>query len=128
MEPFKIALFGEAEKGDLRTPYYCQTLKDLVEFFGEPPKDSFGLHFAVQSLLYHFPLIFFRVQQEGFSHQDYLIGLDLLRHDKRVHEIKALGFPGVGDKKLINAATPLCREYRQLLILREVDLYDFLTN
>lgn len=128
MEDFTIALFGEAEKGDYRTVYHCRSLPELLETFGEPPPFSLGLHFAVQTLLYKYTVYFLRVQEEGFSHMDYKIGLDLLQREPFYEKVKALGLPGVGDTKILEAATPVCRKNEQVLILTEKDLYDLLTN
>jgi len=41
-----IALFGEAEKGEFRTPYVCRSLPELAECFGQPPAHSQGLFFC----------------------------------------------------------------------------------
>ena len=70
-----IAWFGEAEKGAYHTPYPISSLDELVGTFGHPPKFSTGLFYAVQTLLYDKSLLFFRVEEEGFSFNDYLIGL-----------------------------------------------------
>ena len=75
MGPQTVALFGEAERGDFRTAYFCQSLHQLAEYFGNPPEDSLGLHYAVQALMHGRDLIFFRVEEEGYSRDDYLLGL-----------------------------------------------------
>ncbi len=38
MSKFTIALFGEAEKGEFHAPYFCQTLEQLDDCFGNPPE------------------------------------------------------------------------------------------
>lgn len=124
---YKIALFGEAEKGDFRFPYECRTLEELKHRLGEPPPFSSGLFFAVQTLLFHHPVVFFRVQEEGYSFMDYQIGLDRLREEKSLHEIKALAMPGVVDEGILQKASPLLSMHK-ILIFSERDLMDYLTR
>lgn len=128
MEPMTVALFGEAEKGDYCTGYLCNTLSELVDYLGNPPVDSRGLYLAVQGLLFHRNILFFRVQEEGFSEKDYLLGLNLLAQQKRVPHIEAIGIPGVGSVKIIEAATPICQIYHSVLLITESDLFDYLTH
>lgn len=122
-----IVLFGEAEKGAYKTAYLCRTLCDLVDYLGEPPKDSLGLHYAVQSLLYRQNLVFVRVREEGFAVDDYLEGLELLANQTVIPSIHALFLPGVGDARILSATYPICLLYHSLLIMTEKDLYDYLT-
>lgn len=128
IEPYIIAMFGEAEKGEYSTAYFCQTLAQLVDYLGNPPTDSRGLYYAIQALLYHHQLIFLRVQEEGFSLQDYLQGLHLLKSNDLLSKTTAIAIPGVGDTEIIEAVTPLCRAYHNILITTEADLYDYLTK
>lgn len=128
MNNYTIALFGEAEKGEYRIPYYCQTLPQLVDCLGNPPPDSLGLFFAIQALLYQRNLLFIRVKEEGCNNQDYLHGLHLLEMQQAIDQIAALFLPGVGDKELLHAFTPFCEVHHSILITREPDLYDFLTS
>jgi hypothetical protein len=128
MEPYIVALFGEAEKGEYRTGYLCQSLPQLVDWFGNPPDESRGLYFAVQALLYQRQILFFRVQEEGFSEEDYLLGLTLLAQQEKVPHIEAIGIPGVGNAKIIQAATPICELYHSVLLMTEADLFDYLTQ
>jgi hypothetical protein len=123
----KIAIFGEAEKGNYGSLYKINSLDALFETFGNPPEDSYGLLLAIQALLYQSQLIFFRVEQEGFSVSDYLKGLKLLKEKEKIHSLHALGIPGVGDEEIIHNASKACKLYKSLLILREKDLYDYLT-
>lgn len=125
---YNIALFGEAEKGRYHTAYYCESLPQLVEYLGHPPPESLGLYFAVQALMYEHRLIFFRVEEEGFSYHDYLLGLKLLEEELFAEKLAALCLPGVGDARLIEAATPICEEKHALIITSEADLYDYLTS
>jgi hypothetical protein len=128
MDLYTIALFGEAEKGDFRTAYYCRSLDQLVEYVGNPPEESRGLFYAVQALLYKHNLIFFRVKEEGFSSQDYINGLKCLESQHLLSKISAICIPGVGDFEIIDAMTPLCKAYHNFLITTESDLFDYLTD
>ena len=126
---YTVALFGESERGEFRIPYYCQTLVQLSEFLGEPPSgDCQGLAFAIQALLFHREVIFFRVREEGFSINDYLKGLTLLEDREKTPMLSAIGLPGVGNSEIIEATTPICESHRSFLILTQHDLYDFLTQ
>lgn len=126
MHIYTIALFGEAEKGEYQQPYFCNSLEQLVDYFGNPPEESKGLFFAIQALLYHRQLIFFRVKEEGFSSSDYLGGASLLKNHRLQTDITALCLPGVGDSEILEAMTPICKEYHSILITREADFYDYL--
>lgn len=122
-----IALFGEAERGEFNTAYFCQNLEQLDEFFGNPPPDSLGLYYAVQALLFKRHLIFFRVLEEGFSVQDYLTGVKLLEHQQVIPRLDAICIPGVGDPTVLTALEPVCQHYHSILISNESDFYDYLT-
>jgi hypothetical protein len=125
---FTIALFGEAQRGDFRTAYYCKTLEQLSELLGEPPStECQGLDFAVQALLYQRGVVYFRVHEEGFSTQDYLTGLNFLQNKDLFPNISALCLPGVGSSEIIQATDPICSLHQSFLILTEKDLYDYLT-
>ncbi len=128
MEIFTIALFGEAEKGDFHVPYYCKSLPQLVDYLGNAPAETLGLQFAIQALLYNENLIFFRVKEEGFSAQDYYSGLRILQNDQKFSKVRAIALPGVGDKEIIEAVTPLCVIQKRIMILNEPDLFDFLRD
>lgn len=128
MEIYSVALFGEAEKGEFRKPYFCRTLSQLVEYLGNPPAESAGLYYAVQALLYDRNLIFFRVEQEGFSQLDYLQGFRLLEDRDIIQQLAAICMPGVGDIEIIKATQPVCKLHHSILITTESDLYDFLTE
>ncbi len=124
-----IALFGEAEKGTLGRVYFCHSLPDLFGNLGEPPKDTLGIHFAVQTLLYKTPVMYFRVRQEGVSLDDYFYGLSLLRKvNSPVISLRALFLPGVGSKRIIEESISVCREFHSLLIVNESDFYDYMTD
>ncbi len=126
MENYTVALFGEAQKGAFRTAYFCESLDQLVDYFGHPPPESKGLFFAVQALLFHRNILFFRVKEEGFSRDDYLLGVSLLQKQHIIPDIVAIGIPGVGDAGIINALAPVCAYYHSILLTTEADLMDYL--
>ena len=128
MKRYKIALFGEAEKGAFHTPHFVQELPELVDRLGEPPQESEGLYFAIQALLFQRELIFFRVKEEGFSYPDYFQGFKCLSDKEQIETLSAICLPGVGDLELIHASFPICELHRSLLITTQKDLYDFLTS
>lgn len=128
MEKFTIAIFGEAEKGAYHAPHLCRTLEQLDGFFGNPPEGSQGLYYAVQTLMFDRDLLFFRVREEGFSTEDYLLGIRALEKQDLIQGIAAICTPGVGDETIIKAIHPLCEMYHSILITNEADFYDYLTN
>lgn len=109
-----ISIFGEAEKGQCRVPYFLNELPQLVDAFGNPPEESEGLFFAIQALLFRRELIYFRVEEEGFSNTDYYTGLKYL--ENKAQPIHALCLPGVGDPKILDAFQMLCRTHNSFLI------------
>ncbi len=123
-----VALFGEAEKGEYHKPLVCKSIPQLFDYFGHPPLDSRGIYYAVQALLYRQFLIFFRVQEEGFSYEDYLMGLRLLEQQRRDLSIAALYLPGVGNSSILKAICPVLEAYHALLITNEADFYDYLNQ
>lgn len=124
-----IALFGEAQKGEFQRGYFCTNLADLSGHFGEPPsRESLGLQFAIQALLYQRGVIFFRVREEGFSTKDYLKGLNLLEQPEFKGNLSAICLPGVGNSEIIEATTPVCQLHGSFLIVTQRDLYDYLTD
>lgn len=127
MQLSTIALFGEAEKGEYSKGYFCEAVSQLVDVLGNPPPHTHGLYYAVQALLYHYNLLFFRVKEEGYSYSDYVEGLHLLETQQIIPHVQALCFPGVGDAKIIHASVPYCLEHHTIIITTEADLYDYLT-
>jgi len=123
-----VALFGEAEKGSWERPYVVKELPDLVDVLGNPPPESEGLFFAVQALLFKRQLIYFRVQDEGLSKTDYILGLQFLRNRKKVKKIHALCLPGVGDRDILNVSSLICEMHKSPLITTQKDLFDYLTT
>lgn len=128
MSNFTIALFGEAEKGDYQTAYLCKTLPELEECLGNPPPNSLGLHCAIQALMYKRQLLYFRVEEEGFSYNDYIRGITILETQPLIAHVAALCLPGVGNYDIINAVTPYCISHHTIIVTNEADLYDFITH
>ena len=121
-------LFGEAEKGEYCKPYLCSNLEQLCDTFGNPPAESLGIHYAVQALLFHRELIFFRVEEEGYSLQDYQAGIKLLGDSQKISSLSAICMPGMGNSEIIESTSSVCNLYKSCLILSEKDLYDYLTT
>ncbi len=126
MEKQIVALFGEAEKGEYSVPYYLRSVEELADRLGQPPADSRGLYLAVQALLFDRQLFFIRVEEEGYSTNDYLRGFDRLRQ-QGLSRLAALCLPGVGCKEIIGASSRLGLIDQCLLLISESDLYDYLT-
>ncbi len=123
-----MALFGEAEKGEFYHAHLLESLPQLIDYLGQPPAMSQGLHIAVQALMYHRALLFFRVREEGFSIQDYYYGLKILKEREGPLHLDALCMPGVGDEGIIKASSLVCLIHHSVLITNEQDLYDYLTQ
>lgn len=121
-----IALFGEAEKGAFHKGTLCDSLPQLQSMYGDPPPGTLGLFFAVQSLMFQYKLIFFRVEEEGYSLIDYMIGFRSLSESDLMKHVLAIGLPGVGDLHLLRAAQPIVDDYHPLLLTTERDLQDLL--
>lgn len=124
----RIFLFGEAEKGRFCTPFCISHIGQLLEILGHPPCDTQGISYAIQALLFKRELLFFRIEQEGFSKEQYLRGIDLLNREGLTLQLTAVGLPGVGDKEIIEAITPFCITSKSLLVLTQGDLFDYLTS
>ncbi len=122
-----VFLFGEAERGDFCTPIICHSLAQLSDMVGNPPGESRGILYAVQTLMYERELIFYRVKEEGFSVQDYMKGLRLLLNREIPTNLSAICMPGVGDSTIIDASQTVCHLHKSFLIIDEKDLYDYLT-
>ena len=123
-----MALFGEAEKGQFKKPYLLREMSQLVDAFGNPPPDSQGLFFAIQAILYQRDLIFFRVEEEGYSIADYLHGLKVLQDKGKIKTLHALCLPGVGEREILDASQQVCEIHQSFLITTQKDLYDYLTS
>ena len=120
-----IALFGEAEKGALRHPYLFTSLPQMALTLGNPPKDSMGLFFAVQTLLHEHKLLFFRVEEEGFTPKDYIAGLLYLKQQPALLP-SAICLPGTSDRRIIDETALSCQKTKSFLVITEKDLFDYL--
>ena len=125
---YKMALFGETERGQFKTPYKCHSLDQLVDYFGNPPPDTHGIEFAIQALSFKYELIFFRVKQEGYSTDDYLYGIKYLEQRYKESTLDAIGLPGVGDYEILDATINLINRFKTILVISEKDLYDYVTS
>jgi hypothetical protein len=123
-----IFIFGQSEKGMLCRPTLCKNVLELFYQFGHPPAMSQGLNFAIHALLLHKPCVFFRVEEEGFSTNDYLKGLELLKNEWEGIDLHAIGLPGVGHSDIIEKTEHLWRKRRPLILLNDKDLFDYLTR
>ena len=123
-----VFLFGEAEKGEFGIPLICQSLPELCDVLGNPPEESQGIFYAVQTLLCSKQVLFCRVQEEGYSVKDYMKGLELIRSERWAPQLQAVLIPGVGDEEIVDAAMGICSIHKSLLVLTEKDLYDYLVN
>lgn len=123
-----IALFGEAEKGMFQKAYLLDNLPMLVDTLGQAPANSRGLEFAIQALLYKRLILYFRVEEEGFSKNDYMQGLKELARKEKVGAVDAIYLPGVGDREIIDQTEPLCYLHKSIVITTEKDFYDYLTT
>src|SRR5690349_23295090 len=123
-----IFLFGEAEKGHLCHPLPCRDVTELMELYGNPPPDSMGIFYAIQALLYQRGLLYFRVQEEGFSIADYKRGLHMLRNKEILEHPTAICMPGMGNAHIIHEASEVCFLFHSLFLTSEKDFYDYLTN
>ena len=124
----RIFLFGESQKGEVCTPLRITSMIQLSEQLGNPPDESIGIDYAIQTLLYDRELIFYRVREEGFSKEDYLRGVKLLYNHGDKLRPAAICLPGVGDRQIIEAIAPISRKLASPLILSQKDLYDYLTG
>jgi len=121
-----IALFGSSEKGAFRSIIEIHTIDQLVEALGNPPEDSIAIALAVQTLMFRKKIFFIRVEDEGFSKEDYLFGLNLIKIQSP-ENLLGICMPGVADEEVLHEAINLCKNYQSLFLTSEKDLYDYLT-
>ena len=122
-----IVLFGESEKGEYRKPHRMSDLIQLVHILGNPPENTLGLFFAIQALHFQREIIYFRVEEEGFSQEDYFFGLRYLENISEKNSLKAVCLPGTGDPEILTATQNICETHHSLLVTTERDLFDYLT-
>ncbi len=124
-----VTLFGEAEKGELCIGRFCSTLWQLWDSFGEPPENTEGLFYAIQSLNFGKPVLYFRVEEEGSSLEDYEIALSGLESSiPEQTKIGAIFLPKMGARKVISHCLHICVRHAGLLIMTNKDLFDYLTD
>lgn len=124
----RVLLFGEAQKGACCTPLELNNLEHLFETLGTPPKDTFGVDYAIQTLLCKRDLIFYRVREEGFSLEDYFKGIRLLSKEGKKMGISAICMPGMGDPSVLEKVAPICKSLNVLFLVSERDFYDYSTG
>jgi hypothetical protein len=124
----RVVVFGEASKGAYSSWHRPKDLCELDAILGQPPAGSRGLYLATQTVLLQHELLFLRVDEEGYSPQDYWRGVQLLAElaDHRI-SIDAIGLPGVGDWTLLEAIEKALRGRQPLILTSERDLYDCLS-
>jgi hypothetical protein len=63
------------------------------------------------------------------SARDYLLGFNLLRaHAAQIHHINALFLPKVGTQNIIEEGLSFCKTHQGLLIMKDADFYDYITD
>ena len=123
-----LFIFGEAEKGPFCRPVLCKEPLELFNQFGHAPQESYGLILALQSIFYQRPVLFFRVEEEGYSLNDYYKGLELLQTDWDSIPIQGIALPGVSNLEIIEKTERFIFKKRSLFLMNEKDFFDFLTN
>lgn len=125
----RLALFAEASRGRLHQPQFIRSLPELLNTAGLLKEEKAGLNLAIQALLYQTELLFFRVEEEGFSLSDYFQGLKYLEtmKPKKLKPFHAICIPGVGSLEVIEKAKKVCQKHKSILVINEKDLYDCLT-
>jgi len=124
-----LALFGTSQKECHNPLHLYKSLLDLYMDFGEPPTDTEGLYFAIQTILYGKSILYFRVQEEGEGREEYLEGLHLLRNLSSTQlRIDALFLPKVSAHEIIDEGLAICKNHHGLLLMKEADFYDWATD
>lgn len=101
-------------------------LEELSLVLGEPIEGRSGVKDGIQALLYQYQLMFFRVQQEGLSVEDYYQGFAWIQKSRM--PITAMKLPGVGSRGLLASANTICLQKGSILVIDEIDFYDFATG
>jgi len=123
-----IAIFGESEKGRFHYPYMCSTLIQLSDFLGNSLQDSSGITLAVQAIMYERDIIFFRVQEEGYSIEDYMAGFECLLTNNKIKNLAAIYLPKVSDHQIIESTDRICNKFKSILVTTKKDLFDYLIS
>jgi len=123
-----VTLVGEAEHGELCKGILCSSVWQLWNTFGEPPTETQGLAFAVQSLLLGNKVLFYRIEEEGLSTNEYELCLRSLDSAVPLNvPLGALFLPGVGTNGIIEESLHICKRHSGVLIMTQKDFYDYLT-
>ena len=123
----QIVIFGKASSAKPGKFYKVKDLEQLLAKIGMPVDHTIGVHLAVQTLLYKYPVMFYPVLEEGSSKKCYEEGMKKLLKSKLSDEVIAVVMPGFGSKPVVDKALDFCAEKKCVLILNEEDFYDFLT-
>lgn len=121
-----IALLGESEKGRFLYPYFCKNLEELISYLGNPPKDSKGIDFAIQAIMYERDIVYFRVQEEGYFIKDYFQCLEIIKN--KIKKIDAICIPKVSNKEVIEKSSLICKSLSSIIITTKEDLFDYLLS
>jgi hypothetical protein len=127
MKRASILIFGESKRGEFLKLFQINTLPDLSTFLGEPTTSGIGIHMAIQSLLFEKSVLFIKVGEEGYDIDHYSLGFKEIDNNPHLL-IDAIALPGVGSNEILKKASLLAKKKKALLILREKDLYDFITQ
>jgi hypothetical protein len=123
-----ISIFGVAEQGNLYKHIALKSLEDLLLTLGHPTEGSQAIEIAVQSLMYKHPILFYRVQEEGFENDAYLKGLEALKKQNLKSPLSAVALPGVSSQEVIDQAVAFCKKQGSILIMHQKDFYDYITR
>tara|TARA_A100001015_G_scaffold314286_1_gene423398 strand:- start:745 stop:1146 length:402 start_codon:yes stop_codon:yes gene_type:complete len=125
---YTVAIFGEAEKGEIAQLHPITSPAQLNDTLGSPPIGSEGISIAIRFLLSKKKVLFIRVSEEGFSLENYFRGLHLLEKERDLPRVTALCLPGVGDHVILDACDSFCHKHSALIISSQKDLFDYLTS
>ncbi len=123
-----ILIFGESQKGELQKFLFLKTLPDLAEALGEPTETGLGIHMAIQAMLFNQSVLFYKVKEEGFNIDHYLMGFKLLEKEFTSILLTAIALPGASSPPILEIADSLCKLHKSLILFNEKDLYDFMTR
>ncbi len=128
MKQNTIVIFGESKGGDFQKPLLFNTLPELSQALGEPTQNSSGIHLAVQALLLNQRVLYYKVSEEGFNPDQYLLGFKLIEKYPPEKSISAALLPGVSSSEILTLAKEFSAHTGLLLLFTEKDLYDLLTQ
>ena len=123
-----ILIFGESKEGEFHKFLFLKTLPDLAEALGEPTETGLGVHIAIQSILSNRDVLFYKVKEEGFHADHYLLGFKQLENEFHSTPLAAIALPGVSSANILELASSLCNQHRSIILFNEKDLYDLMTQ